>query len=161
MIVTIIADASFCNETSACGWGFAIISDRGRYTSGGSSKYVVGTSTEAEISALVDAILVAYERDLLQKGDHLILQTDCQGAIDAILGIASKKNRLSEYGKKLAERVRILLDSLTLHKYELRHVPGHTNGSTPRTFVNNKVDSIARMNMRKARNEIRTSLKTA
>jgi hypothetical protein len=83
---------------------------------------------------------------LIHPGDSLLLQTDCQSTILAIEG---KRTSITP------DEVAVVLDLLKLVTelrltVTMRHVKGHTNGKTPRTWINNKCDELAGIERRKA-----------
>jgi ribonuclease HI len=151
MLVTIIADASHCPETKACGWAYWIASQRGKRGGDGYEATPIVNSIAAEMLALLHGVLQGCGAGLVHPKDTLLLQTDCQAAIDAFEG---KRKRITK------EELKIVIDYLKLVKslqliVEFRHVPGHTQGETARTWTNNKCDALAGIAMRKAQRKFR------
>jgi ribonuclease HI len=147
MRVTIIADASHCSDTGASGYGYWIASERGKHGGGGSVRTKVSGSIAAEMIAIVNAIDVAVKRELLQKGDHALLQTDCQGAIDAFIGL---RKRLTQH-EKGAKEIFFELKRGAGFTFSFRHVKGHTSNTEARFVTNNLCDKRARKAMQLAR----------
>lgn len=81
MRVTIIADASFCPDTNVAGYGYWIACERGKDGGGGEMKGRVESSLIAEMQAVVNALYISIRKNLVQANDHVLLQTDCEGAI--------------------------------------------------------------------------------
>lgn len=147
MRVTIIADASHCTDTQAAGYGYWIASERGKHGGGGFIRQKVSGSIAAEMMALINAVAIAVKRELLQKGDHALLQTDCQGAIDAFTGL---RKRLSQHEKD-AREIFYELKQGTGFTISFRHVKGHTSNPEARFVTNNLCDARAKKGMRLAR----------
>lgn len=151
MRVTIIADASWCPQTHVAGYGFWIASDRGKQGGSGAMRNTVVNNNAAEMMALINGLHHACKTGLVQACDAVLLQTDCQAAIHALVNAETRKHisktelELVAYFKELQDRVGF--------NVEFRHVKGHTDGKQPRLFINNKCDEFARKAMRKARHE--------
>lgn len=152
MRVTIIADASYCSMTGAAGYGIWAVSERGGHADGGSMSAPVDSSSAAEMMALVNGFKIAFRRGIAKAGagDHILLQTDCQRAIDVF------ESRLKANGKgERAAKARL---------YELkrefgctvsfRHVKGHSKKEEARYVTNNLCDKRAKKGMRLARKKI-------
>lgn len=141
---TILADASFCPDTKAAGWGYWIASDRGKRGGGGVIKGMRSdyTSKHAEMMALVNALAVARKAGLVEDGDEILFQTDC---VEAILCFRS--GRPKHITDKMAE--------LTINlNVTYKHVKGHTNREThkqARYGANRMCDYRAGLYMRQER----------
>jgi ribonuclease HI len=153
MWVTIIADASYCPDTQAAGYGFWIASDRGKRGGHGGIKERVVNSIAAEMMALVNGLYMACRYGLADQGDTVLLQTDCQAAIDAF---THKRARITHEETDLVSYLETLAKDLQL-TVMFKHVKGHTSGGTPRLFINNKCDELARDAMRKMRGQFRSN----
>lgn len=150
MRVTIIADASHCPDTKAAGYGYWAVSERGRRGGGGPMQRAIDTSSAAEMGALVNGLYFACKFGIAIAGDHVLLQTDCQSAIDAF---ESKRVKLST-DERVAKK----------HFYELkkdfgvtvsfRHIKGHTDRTEARYVTNNLCDKRAKDGMRLARRSV-------
>lgn len=151
MWVTIIADASYCPETDKAGYGFWIASQRGKQGGDGILESEVGNNIVAEMMALLNALHVAVKRGLVVKKDCVLLQTDCQPAIDAFNG---RRNNITQQEKDLVSWYTDFVGRHELHM-RIKHVKGHTNSDDARFVVNNICDRKARRNMRKARDKHR------
>lgn len=151
MWVTIIADASYCPETSKAGYGFWIASQRGKHGGDGVLEADVVNNIAAEMMALLNALHVARKRGLVLQKDSVLLQTDCQPAIDAFNDI---RTNITEQEKELVSWYSDFIKSHELH-IRLKHVKGHTKKADARFVVNNICDRKARQHMRKARDRYR------
>lgn len=147
MRVTIIADASFCPQTGAAGYGWWTACERGKQGGGGAIKDKVCSSSAAEMIALVNALDLSLRFNLVQGGDHILFQTDCMAAIDAYKGKRMELNKSERAAKKLFYDMKRQHD-LT---YSFRHVKGHTNRTEARFVTNNLCDMRAKAGMRLAR----------
>ena len=151
MLVTIIADASFCPETSVAGYGFWIACNRGKLQGSGEMKLMCRDNIAAEMQAVVNAVHRAVKKNLVLKHDEILIQTDCQAAIDRF---KEHPNRLhQEYFDCWRRLERLKVDHNLRVQY--RHVKGHTNNSEPRFKANNLCDRLARKAMREARDKIK------
>jgi ribonuclease HI len=156
MNVTIIADASYCPNTGAAGYGFWIASERGKAPGGGPMKDAVDGSGAAEMMAVVNAVVKALALELVQPGDKLLLQTDCESAIMAF------QNQRANITRDEAKAKKAFWDTIKAHNlsFFFRHVKGHMTRAklrhmgitnTSRYVTNNMCDMRAREGMEKAR----------
>jgi ribonuclease HI len=148
MRVTLIADASFCSFTGAAGYGWWAASERGKRGGGGAMRDKVCSSSAAEMIAVVNGLHMAIKFELVQQGDHVLLQTDCMAALDGFQHRRSKQLNKSELAafKKLYE-----LKKQHRLTYSFRHVKGHSNIKEARYITNNLCDERAKVGMRLAR----------
>lgn len=152
MRVTIIADASFCPDTNAAGYGYWIACDRGKTGGGDEMKGRVPSSMVAEMQAVVNALYVAARLSLVQQGDSVLIQTDCLAAIDTFEGRREFLNGNEIEVLKAMSHVRSKLELTIL----FRHVKGHTRNREARFVTNNLCDERAKTAMRRARARFRT-----
>lgn len=147
MRVTIIADASHCPDTLAAGYGYWIASERGKLGGGGPMKKLAADSTSAEMQAVCNALYVAIRYQLVQPGDDVLIQTDCEAAIQAFQGRRNIRRphemEVLRYFHSLRERSSIVVS--------FRHVKGHTKRKEARYVTNNLCDQRAKEGMRQAR----------
>ncbi|MGE4486344.1 MAG: ribonuclease H family protein [Synergistaceae bacterium] len=143
MWVTIITDASFCPKSGAAGWGHYIISNRGRLIGGGIFKQDVGTSTEAETRAIVNALHLALDKRnaIAEAGDSVLIQSDCMTALTQL------ESGLTYSGRSSLTDVQRAFNRL-IHTTGIsvlfRHVRGHTNRQDRRHWTNRMCDMRAR-----------------
>lgn len=147
MRVTLLTDASFCPNTRIAGYGFWIAAARGKLPGQGVMKNLCRDNVVAEMRAVVYALRAGMIRGVLEKGDEILIQIDCQAAITAFDGT---RNILNEeevetkgYFNKLVKRGEF--------RIEWKHVRGHSNTTDARSLSNNSCDRRARHEMRKAR----------
>lgn len=148
MNITIITDASYCPNTFVAGYGYWIACDRGKYGGGGQMiTAAVINATAAEMMAVANTLHHALLQEMVQDGDHILFQTDCQSAIDAF----NRARILVNEQERLVWRY----FARTLLQYKLtadfRHVKGHTNRPEARFVTNNHCDRRAKQHMRAAR----------
>lgn len=147
MRVTIITDASWCPTTKVAGYGFWVACERGRRRGGGTIKTLVPSSMAAEMMAMVNGLCQGMRLGIIASGDALLIQTDCQAAIDTFSKFRNPSDNVeAQVVAHMEELCRT--GSLTV---EYRHVKGHTAGRTPRTYVNNYCDAEAKKYMRARR----------
>lgn len=146
MRVTIIADASYDQRYGIGAYGYWIACARGKAPGEGVLRGTVVSSMQAEMMAMVRAIADAVKLRLVEPGDELLVQTDCQAAIDAFIG----------------RRIRVQSDKIVLDTYELlkdkhnlsfsfKHVKGHTKLREARYAANRACDARAKAAMRAER----------
>lgn len=149
MLVTIIADASYCPNYNVAGYGYWIVCDRGSDGGGGplGKGNKVENSTVAEMMAIVKALYKACQSGLVQVQDVVLIQSDCVPALDAF---TFKRLKLSEMEQEIVSRLNqvMLQFSLTLR---YKHVKGHTNIKQARYITNNLCDERAKVEMKKLR----------
>lgn len=150
MRVTVIADASHCSQTGAAGYGWWTACERGKRGGGGQVQRKVDSSSAAEMIALVNALHLSVKGELIQAGDHVLFQTDCQAAIDAFM---STRNRLTK-DEKAAKQAFFDLKREHSITFSFRHVKGHTNNPEARYVTNNLCDKRAKSAMRLARQRL-------
>jgi len=150
MNVTILADASHCPQTLAGGYGFWIASQRGKLAGSGSLKGRIANSTVAEMMAIANAIHQGIVWGLIRSQDELLIQTDCQAAIDGFM----KERKLSETENTVVCHVLKLQNRVQL-KVIFKHVKGHTNHSDAKYSSNRVCDRVARRHMKRARESLR------
>ena len=83
MLITIITDASHCPETKVGGYGYWLASKRGKKGGSGTFKGTVETSSLAEMMAVANSLHIAIADHIVQMDDHVLIQTDCEAAIQA------------------------------------------------------------------------------
>jgi ribonuclease HI len=146
MNVTILTDASHCPDLKVAGYGFWIASERGKLPGSGAMKNLVRTSTLAEMQAVVNALWKGAKAGLIQKGDELLIQIDCEAAIYAF----RHKRNVADDEKQVVEQLYLILTTLDL-KCKFRHVKAHTGSEAARSRANDACDKRARKAMRRAR----------
>lgn len=147
MRVTVITDASHCPVTKAAGYGYWAVSERNRRGGGGPIRCPIDTSSAAEMIAMAYGLYHACTNGVAQEGDHVLLQTDCTGAIAALRSKRKELSKDERYAKKRFFEVK--------NEYgvtvSFRHVKGHTSRTEARYVTNNLCDQRAKAGMRLAR----------
>lgn len=146
VLVSILTDASWCPRTKAVGMGYWIVCNRGRKVGGSYYRMRAESSGVAEMAAACNAIKVAVTTGHARGGDRILLQLDSEEAIKKIMSITPLVNT-AEFIRKEIRRHTVDLSI----RLEVKHVKAHTNGNTPRTYVNNQCDLIAKKYMKQAR----------
>lgn len=127
--VTVITDASFCQKTRAGGWAAWLTSDKGRVRKAGCFHDLPQNSTQAELWAALNGIWLALEHG----ATHVLIQSDCQGAL---LKISRGIPELS------------LFNGLFI---KTKHVKGHSATQDARSYVNRWCDAEAKKHMLRQR----------
>lgn len=168
MNITIFVDASWCPRTFAGGAGAWIKKDgwgRG-YTLGDALPVKTRSSSVAELLGIHQVMKFLHEQGDLSDVQHLMLQCDNTNALAAIMRWA----KFQEAATKGERDVRVKLDYAAHFRAEerdwarsvgewtshirsrlVRHVKGHQEGTSTRSWVNEKCDEIAKTAMRAAR----------
>lgn len=147
MLVTLMADASFCPETGCAGYGYWIASQRGKDGGSGAMKDLCDTSSTAEMKAIANALFLASQKGLVCLNDRVLIQTDCEAAIDAFKGIRTRLTKQEQETKQYLIELKVKLDLVL----EFRHVKGHSKRQEARFRSNNMCDKQAYAAMREAR----------
>jgi ribonuclease HI len=146
MLVSIFADASFDPQTRAGGFGCWMKSQRGGHSAGGPFKSRARNSGIAEMMACLNAVHVAFVKQIAFPGDEILIQTDCQAAILAFEG----KRVLQEDERIIADGMATIAQIKQV-RIRFRHVKGHTKGDQPRLWVNNHCDALAKQGKSEAK----------
>lgn len=135
--ITVFADASFCHQTKAWGYGFWVKwGDPAQTNIGWGGGAFIKGSLEAETEALREALKWVREHLLPADlaGKNVVVQSDCTGALARMLADFDTFRRATGatrcYGK---------------------HVKGHQGHTTPRNSVNTTCDRHAGRMMRQFR----------
>ena len=141
MLVTVNADASFCPDTKAGGYGLYVASSRSKRSFDGRFKDLTANSTSAELKALVLGLYFGIKFGIIKANDVVLLQSDCIPALDKIE--AGKSKKVNEYIERF---------NLTL---KFKHVKGHAGIYEGRFLSNHINDRKAYLNMVKMRKTIK------
>jgi ribonuclease HI len=147
--ITIIADASFCSETKAAGYGAWIAGSLGRRAFEGPLN-APRDNNVAETMAIVNALWHGFKTGLIKAKSDILIQSDSETAIAILKGDKVASNQ--QYRDAVAYVHRLVsCFSLTLR---YKHVPGHTKGADSRTRAQNHCDIAAKRQMLMQRAEI-------
>lgn len=148
--ITIIADASYCPQTKAAGYGAWIAGQYGKAPYEGQLPKPVCNNT-AEIMAIANALWHGMKDRLIFANANLLIQTDSLTAIKLFEGSIDPKNTQQVEAKHY---VRDLMRRYNL-KVTYRHVAGHTGGKTQRSKAQQHCDDRAKAQMIKARSNMK------
>jgi ribonuclease HI len=144
--ITIIADASYCPNTKAAGYGVWIAGCYGKSPFEGQLKSPACNNT-AEIMAIANALWHAMHNHLVYANSFVLIQTDSETAIRMFEGKIEPKNQQQVDAKYY---VRDIIRRFDL-KVTYRHCAGHTNGPSKRSRAQQHCDDRAKRQMLKAR----------
>ena len=105
--------------------------------------------------ALANGLAQCIAKGIAIKKDHVLLQTDCQSAIDAF----ESRRKVLTPDEKRAKKVLFGLKETHGITVSFRHVKGHTNRTEARYVTNNLCDKRAKEGMRLARIRIQGEAK--
>ena len=147
--ITIIADASFCSNTGASGYGVWIAGSKGKGSFEGPLKQPRDNNV-AETMAIANALWHGFQKGLITAKSDILIQTDSQSAIDLLKGLrlpsCQQYRDALVYIQTLVSRYRLTL--------RYNHVRGHTNGQDNRTRAQRYCDLAAKRQMIIQRAEI-------
>lgn len=169
MKFTIFVDSSMCPTTGAGGVGVWCKKDyweRGS-TFGGRLERKVSDSTEAELLGIAQAFEYISKYQEFSKVTYLMLQCDSLYALHSLIKFAGfvpaktihtsdadvgrQAHQANPKYRDLALRIRSTVQDVPL--VVVRHIKGHREGASSRSWVNERCDAIAKEFMRKARSE--------
>lgn len=149
--VTIIADASFCSESKAAGYGVWIATDNnGRHGFEGTLDKPFDNNV-AEAMAIANSLWHGFSTGMIVKSDVILIQSDSLTAIRVLTEsqepYCQQLSNVLKYVLGLVDRFGIVL--------RYKHVPGHTIGANNRTRAQNHCDAAAKRQMQIQRASIR------
>jgi ribonuclease HI len=152
LTITINTDASFHPKHKVGAFAFWIVWDGGRMVQSGPLRNVQ-SSLDAELQAIGNALYAVLKSEIIGI-KHIYVNTDCKFGIEAI----NKKRKVWE-APETVPKIRSIIQKLkgknrwsmemakgTRFKdfISFRYVKAHTTGSSPRSWVNNKMDEMAK-----------------
>lgn len=143
---TVIADASYCQQTAAAGWAVWVKFDGGRkICEHGTFQTRPKNSTEAEVMAAAIGVWYAAR----EGASHILVQSDCMSVIQLVQGKTKSETLISLWDKvvRVPPVQGVYLTS--------RHVKGHGLIKDARTWVNDWCDRYARQHMENERGHYR------
>lgn len=169
MKFTIFVDSSLCPTTKAGGFGVWCKKDgweRGS-TFGGKLERPAKDSTDAELLGIAQAFDYINKYEEFNHVTYLMLQCDSLYALHALIkfgkfqaaakihasdsDVARKAHEASPAHKELVRRIVSVVDRVPIKT--VRHIKGHREGISSRSWVNERCDAIAKEHMRAARSE--------
>ncbi|UPT53012.1 RNase H [Hafnia phage yong3] len=151
MRITIISDASYCPNTAAAGYGGWVVCNRGKAKCSGPLKGAPNSGA-AETMAICNVFWHGLNESLIQRGDHIIIQTDCLTAIRVF-----KESKWTS--EVQASAFKWLNAQCTLYSLsvEFRHVKGHSTTQDKRSAAQRYCDERAGEAMKLERSRIRVA----
>jgi ribonuclease HI len=129
-------DAGIKGNVSA--WGFWIRSEDVRVIKCNKFKIHIETdSDKAELSAIINALVYVCKNEYLRTADVFVVNTDSKNAVNAFTN-----NNLSKYPE--LEEAFIKIKEVIKTPIWFKWVKGHSNGDSPRKWVNNYIDRMIR-----------------
>lgn len=174
-VCTIFADASLDQRSRVAAWG-VWMKGRGKASlvRGGEFKSPMRTSTDAEFTAIANALSIAKANGYLAPG-YVMIQCDNTMALSILhltvpgtsdnpkgdglpVHIPKRTRARGNLLQDVAAPVKAIMDIVGEFQLNLvtRHVRGHTSGHG-RQWVNREVDAIAKAAMRRARKAMKAS----
>lgn len=165
MRITLFSDAGLCPRTRVSSWGVWMRSERGIVRYGGIFKKPISPPNHspdvilAEVAAAINGVVVGISSGLIQKGDHVLIQTD-NAQVGNVLTGWKPKGMASDrraYYQQTSDTFAALLERHGF-THEWRHVKGHKGNSTPRNAVNTYADQVASFYLKLGRHQKRPDL---
>lgn len=170
MLVTLFSDASICPITGCVGWASWAKCDRGTARGDGVLKRLTIDSAVAEAMAVVNGMAVAINRELIETGDAILVQTDNNSVMDVLRGTARRYIRRADRhrgdisqeelhheilrrNEEIDEIASTYADMVERMQVTVvwRHCKGHRGLEDRRAAVNSSCDERARERMKEAR----------
>lgn len=170
MLVTLFSDASICPATGCVGWAAWSKCDRGTARGDGVLRRLTVDSAVAEAMALLNGLALAIRKGLVQPGDTVVTQTDCNSVMGVLQGIATRAVRRAHRDRTDITREELHQEVLRRNEeideiagayarivgdmgitVVWRHCKGHRGLDDRRAAVNTDCDERARRNMQAAR----------
>lgn len=148
MTLTINSDASYHPVFKVGAFAFWIVWSGGRLIQSGALKSVL-SAQDAELQSIGNA-LHAVLKTSIDGLQHVYINTDCKYGIDAV-----NKGKHMGGCQQTVRKIHTLIQKLRVqHRFKIggrfkdfvswRYVPAHTEGGTPREWVNNRMDQMAK-----------------
>lgn len=114
-------------------YGYWIRSENTRKIGANQFKYPKRDSNEAELAAILTALVVVFKDPYLSSADRFVINSDSKNALRIL-----QKNLITKDSIYYEEwqKIRPMLDK----KVKYRWVKGHSKGKTAREWVNNFID---------------------
>lgn len=138
-IVTVYTDASYCPKTKAGGWACWIRYEQNRLEFNGPLKELAHDSTDAELRAIANALVMA----LKYAGEgvrYFVIVTDSQLSIDAMTGKLGRTSKTKKYYDIAQIITGMIPDGC---KVKFNKVKAHSNHDGARSYINKIVDKAA------------------
>lgn len=141
MLVSLFTDASFYRGADVGGWGAVAISNRGKVYQGGPIPEPCRNSNDAEFYAVFYGLRMAAQHRVLRPKDEILLQCDNTHVIRCLETFCVRTN--DEVSLHIHDKIRKGLGEWGC-KLRIRHIKGHSETRTARTWVHDRCDSMAK-----------------
>lgn len=150
MTITINTDASYHPQFKVGAFAFWIVCSEGRIVQSGPLKEVV-SAQDAELQAIGNALYAVF-KSKYKNIEHIYINTDCKYGIDAVTkgkrinGCLDTVKKIKKLLNQVYNKYQYSIDRSKKFKTYVswRYVPAHTEGGTPRRWVNNRMDELAK-----------------
>lgn len=128
---TVNTDAGLKNGIAV--YGYWIRSENVRKIGANQFKHSKKDSNEAELAAILTALIVVYKDDYLNSADRFVINSDSKNALRIL-----RENNITKDSIYYEEwnKIRPMLKD----KVKFKWVKGHSKGKTAREWVNNFID---------------------
>lgn len=150
-LITLFADASYSDFKNRGGWGAWAKDSTTRVYNGGGLFAEMRDSTTAEILGIWEGLEMCYRNRMVGPACTILVQCDNLHAVNFMPATHLKGKPRRYHSPRtprniLEHQVRVKIDRLmqvTQCQIYGRHVPGHKNDPSARTWVNNLCDKLA------------------
>ena len=140
---TVNTDAGVKNGIAV--YGYWIRSEKQRVIISNQFKLPKKDANEAELAAILTALIVVVKDKYLGTANVIVVNTDSKYAISML-----KKNKISKESTYYEEWNNIRSHFKKHHiKFTIRWVKGHSKGETAREWINNFIDKHIRIHYKK------------
>jgi len=170
-MITIFADASWCQHDQVAGWGAWVKADgwpKGQVF-GGCLEFVSGSGL-AEFRAIANAICHCKKQEWFADCESVMIQSDSTHALQTLMRLrgvpvyhaASKDSadtdklfvRKRPLTREEIHYLELIRTATAGSKIYIRHVKGHKKGSSSRSWVNERCDAEAKLFLQIARQRV-------
>lgn len=151
-LITVFTDAGYCEHIRRGTYAVWAKMDGKTLRKSGVLKGEVPSASIAELRAIANGIFAVICFFAPKPGAKIILQSDCLGIINALIGTGYKRPSARAKVKAECELIQKTLAEKKLY-IEYRHVPGHRGYKNIRTSVNTWCDQQCTLHLRAARKE--------
>lgn len=144
MQVTIFTDASFCQDTRVCAFGYYIVNSQGRREGARSLNVRPHYAHEAEALAIANALYQAIKYSMVYVNGNVLIRTDCERAINVF---TKQVNDLTWHEERALNYFLKVCESNNL-QCSFIHIKGHSGINTPAKYAHDKCDKFALKKMR-------------
>ena len=144
MHVTIFTDASFCQDTRVCAFGYYIVNSQGRREGARGLNVRPHYPHEAEALAIANALYQAIKYKMVYVNGKVLVRTDSTRAIEVfkkqVTDLTWHEERALNYFLKVCKSNNL--------QYDFVHIKAHSGVDTPEKYAHDKCDRFALKKMR-------------